>query len=80
MAIISKHEAVADLPKMFLKGFIAWFTWLFIHILPIAGFRNKVWLLFNWAWAFITNDPTLRLIIRPRKQDRPKPEPQKVVS
>lgn len=80
MAIISKHEAVADLPKMFFKGFIAWFTWLFIHILPIAGFRNKVWLLFNWFWAFITNDPTLRLIIRPRKQDRPQPEPQKVVS
>ena len=80
MAIISKHEAVADLPKMFLKGSIAWFTWLFIHILPIAGFRNKVWLLFNWFWAFITNDPTLRLIIRPRRQDRPQPEPQKVVS
>lgn len=80
MAIISKHEAVVDLPKMFLKGFIAWFTWLFIHILPIAGFRNKVWLLFNWFWAFITNDPTLRLIIRPRQQDRPQPEPQKVTT
>lgn len=80
MAIISKHEAVADLPKIFFKGFIAWFIWLFIHILPIAGFRNKVWLLFNWFWAFITNDPTLRLIIRPRRQDRPQPEPQKVVS
>ena len=80
MAIISKHEAVADLPKMFLKGFIAWFTWLFIHILPIAGFRNKVWLLFNWFWAFITNDPTLRLIIRPRPKDKPQPEPQKVTT
>jgi len=80
MAIISKYEAVADLPKVFLKGFIAWFTWLFIHILPIAGFRNKVWLLFNWAWSFITNDPTLRLIIRPRTVDKPVAEPQQITA
>jgi len=38
---------------------------LFIHIIPIAGFRNKGKLAFNWFWSFITNDPTLRLIIRP---------------
>ncbi len=80
MAIISKYEAVADLPNMFLKGFIAWFTWLFIHILPIAGFRNKVWLLFNWFWSFITNDPTLRLIIRPRAADRPQAQQKQMTN
>ena len=80
MAIISKYEAVADLPKVFFKGFIAWFMWLFIHILPIAGFRNKVWLLFNWFWSFVTNDPTLRLIIRPRPVDRPQPEPKEATT
>lgn len=69
MAIISKYKAVADLPKVFFKGFIAWFLWLFIHIIPIAGFRNKLQLAFNWFWSFSTNDPTLRLIIRPRKED-----------
>lgn len=69
MAIISKFEAVADLPKAFFKGFFAWLMWLFVHIIPIAGFRNKVRLAFNWMWSFITNDPTLRLIIRPREQD-----------
>lgn len=78
MAIISKYEAVADLPNLFLKGFIAWVTWLFIHILPIAGFRNKVWLLFNWFWSFVTNDPTLRLIIRPRNSDKPRSEPKQM--
>lgn len=67
MAIISKFKAVVDLPKGFFKGFIAWLVWLFIHIIPIAGFRNKAKLAFNWFWSFITNDPTLRLIIRPRK-------------
>lgn len=71
MAIIAKFKAVVDLPKAFFKGFIAWFVWLFIHIIPIAGFRNKLKLAYNWFWSFITNDPTLRLIIRPRKEDMP---------
>ncbi|HEY1112706.1 MAG TPA: NAD(P)/FAD-dependent oxidoreductase, partial [Chitinophagaceae bacterium] len=70
MAIITKYRAVADLPKVFFKGFFAWVVWLFIHLIPIAGFRNKVSLAFNWFFAFITNDPTLRLIIRPRDQDK----------
>lgn len=63
MAIISKYNAIADLPRTSLKGFIAWLLWLFIHLLPIAGFRNKTNLLFDWAWSFVTNNPTLRLII-----------------
>ena len=67
MAIISKYKAVVDLPKGFYKGFFAWLTWLFIHIIPIAGYRNKAKLAYNWFWSFITNDPTLRLIIRPKK-------------
>ncbi|OQP63072.1 NADH dehydrogenase [Niastella vici] len=69
MAIISKYKAVVDLPKLFFKGFGAWFIWLFIHIIPLIGFRNKVKLAFSWFWSFMTNDPTLRLIIRPRKED-----------
>ena len=68
MAIISKYKAVVDLPKGFFKGFMAWLVWLFIHLIPIAGFRNKVKLFFSWSWTFLTNDPTLRLIIRPRKK------------
>lgn len=70
MAIISKYRAVADLPNSFFRGFAAWFIWLFIHIIPLIGFRNKVELAFSWLWSFITNDPTLRLIIRPRDQDK----------
>lgn len=69
MAIISKYKAVCDLPKFSFKGFGAWLIWLFIHIIPLIGFRNKVKLAFSWFWSFMTNDPTLRLIIRPRKQD-----------
>lgn len=72
MAIISKYEAVADLPKVSFKGFFAWLVWLFIHIIPLIGFRNKVELAFSWFWSFLTNDPTLRLIIRPERKQRPK--------
>lgn len=68
MAIIAKYKAVVDLPRGFIKGFFAWLVWLFIHLIPIAGFRNKAKLAFNWFWSFVTNDPTLRLIIRPRKE------------
>jgi NADH:ubiquinone reductase (H+-translocating) len=65
MAIISKYKAVADLPRFSFTGFFAWFIWLFIHIMPLVGFSNKVKLAFNWFWSFISNNPTLRLIIRP---------------
>ena len=67
MAIISKYKAVADLPKVSFGGFFAWLIWLFIHIIPLIGFRNKVKLAFSWLWSFLTNDPTLRLIIRPKR-------------
>ena len=69
MAIISKYKAVVDLPKGFFRGFFAWIVWLFIHIIPLVGFRNKLKLAFNWLYSFITNDPTLRLIIRADKKD-----------
>ena len=70
MAIISKYKAVVDLPNAFVKGFIAWLIWLFIHLIPITSFRNKMKLAFSWLWSFMTNDPTLRLIIRPSSLNR----------
>jgi len=68
MAIISKYKAVAELPVGFFRGFMAWWLWLVIHILPIAGFKNKVKLFCSWLWNFISNDPTLRLIINPSRK------------
>jgi NADH dehydrogenase len=68
MAIIAKYKAVVDLPRGFFKGFFAWLVWLFIHLIPIASFRNKFTLMFNWFFAFATNDPTLRLIISKEKK------------
>ena len=70
MAIISKYKAVVDLPKGYFGGFFAWVVWLFIHIIPLVGFSNKLKLAFNWLYSFMINDPTLRLIIGSEKKDR----------
>ncbi|MCS3528939.1 NAD(P)/FAD-dependent oxidoreductase [Chryseobacterium sp. JUb7] len=67
MAIISKFNAVVDLPKFSFKGFLAWLTWLFIHIIPLVSFGNKVRLAVEWFRLFITNNPSIRLILLPKK-------------
>jgi NADH dehydrogenase len=68
MAIISKYRAVVDLPKAFFNGIFAWLVWLFVHIMPLIGFSNRMKLAFNWLWCFITSDSSLRLIIRPEEK------------
>lgn len=67
MAIIGTTKAVADLPKpeMHFTGFIAWFMWLFIHLISLINYRNQLRTLYNWAAAFMTKDQSLRMIIRP---------------
>jgi len=67
MAIIGKNKAVADLPKpkLFFSGFIALMMWLFIHLLSLVNYRNRIRTLYNWAVAYLTNDQSLRMIVRP---------------
>ncbi|WP_288445871.1 NAD(P)/FAD-dependent oxidoreductase [uncultured Chryseobacterium sp.] len=67
MAIISKYNAVVDLPKHSFNGFTAWLTWLFIHIIPLVGFKNKIQLAVDWFRLFITNNPSIRLILFPKR-------------
>lgn len=73
MAIISKYNAVVDLPKFSYKGFIAWLTWLFIHIIPLVGFRSKIRLALDWFRLFLTNNPSIRLILYPKRNADKKP-------
>ncbi|HEV7350805.1 NAD(P)/FAD-dependent oxidoreductase [Telluribacter sp.] len=73
LAIIGRNRAVADLPgNIHLGGFLAWVTWLFVHIMYLIGFRNKLVVLSNWLYKFFTYENGTRLIIRPfvRKGDR----------
>ena len=66
MAIIGRNKAVADIPPNFhFKGFIAWVIWLFIHLVSLVHYRNKVTTLYNWVVAYFTKDQALRMIIRP---------------
>ena len=67
MAIISKFNAVVDLPKFSFKGFFAWLIWLFIHVLPLVSFRSKIRLAIDWLILFMTNNPSIRLILHPKR-------------
>jgi NADH dehydrogenase len=69
MAIIGKNKAVVDIPKpkMHFKGFFAWAIWLFIHLVSLITYRNRVKTFFNWMIAYFSKDNSLRMIIRPDK-------------
>lgn len=66
MATVGKNKAVADLPGFKTSGFFAWIIWLWVHLLSLVGVKNKFLVFFNWTVNYITYDPSLRLIIRPR--------------
>jgi NADH dehydrogenase len=64
MATIGRNRAVADLNFVHFSGLLAWLTWLFVHILYLVGFRNRLAVLFQWAWAYVTFNKGARLITR----------------
>ena len=73
MAIIGKNKAVVDLPKpkMHFKGFFAWVIWLFIHLISLITYRNRIKTFYNWMIAYFAKDQSLRMIIRPDKKVKP---------
>ena len=62
MATIGRASAIADFGWLRLKGYIAWLAWLFVHILNLIGFRNRLVVLVQWAWAYFTYQRSIRLI------------------
>jgi len=64
MATIGRNKAVADLRLLHLSGLPAWVAWAFVHILFLVGFRNRVVVLVQWAWAYFTFNKGARLITR----------------
>ena len=71
MAIIGRFKAVADLPKpkIHFNGFIAWMAWLFVHLVSLINFRNKVKTFYNWFVSYTTKDQSLRVIVKPGHQN-----------
>lgn len=69
MAIIGRNQAVADLPRhIFLKGFPAWFIWVFIHIMSLVNFKNKVRTFYNWVGYYLSKDQSYRMVLRPNEK------------
>src|SRR5213595_3195188 len=64
MATIGRNKAVADLRFIHLSGLPAWLAWLFVHIIFLVGFRNRLAVLFQWAWAYLSFNKGARLITR----------------
>jgi len=62
MATIGRASAIADFGWLRLKGWIAWLAWLFVHILNLIGFRNRIVVLVQWAWAYFSYQRSIRLI------------------
>jgi NADH:ubiquinone reductase (H+-translocating) len=75
MATIGRNRAVADL-KIFgkefrKKGLVAWLIWMFVHLISIVGFRNRLVVLINWVFSYFSYDKGMRLIIGYKKENLP---------
>jgi NADH dehydrogenase len=62
LATIGRHKAVAVIGGVKLSGHLAWFTWLFVHVLYLASFRNRLTVLVQWAYQYLTFQRGVRLI------------------
>ena len=62
LATIGRSKAVADLGKLHFSGYLAWLSWLFIHLFFLIGFRNRLMVMTEWAWDYITFNHSARLI------------------
>ncbi len=68
MATIGKNRAVVDLPFWSFSGVFAWVIWMFLHLMLLVDFRNKLIVFTNWTWSYFNSDKGLRLIIRQVKR------------
>jgi NADH:ubiquinone reductase (H+-translocating) len=62
LAVIGRGRAVADIWKLHFAGFLAWLIWTFVHIFFLIGFRNRVMVMIQWAWSYVTFGRGARLI------------------
>jgi NADH dehydrogenase len=62
LATIGRNSAVVRLGEWTFRGFPAWVAWLFIHLINLIGFRNRLIVLINWAWDYIFYERAVRLI------------------
>ena len=62
MATIGRNSAVCDLGRIRLKGFVAWLAWVFLHVYKLIGFRNRLSVMTQWAFSYVSYQRSVRLI------------------
>jgi NADH dehydrogenase len=62
MATIGRNKAIVEAGRLKMTGFLAWLAWLFVHVISLIGFRNRLWVITEWFWAYITRERSARLI------------------
>jgi len=72
LATIGRASAIADFGRVHLSGYLGWLVWLFIHIMKLVGFRNRVLVLVQWAGAYLTYQRSVRLITGPPEPAHPR--------
>ena len=70
MATIGRNRAIVQVGNWHFAGYFAWLMWLFVHIMSLVGFRNRLWVLSEWFWAYFTRERSARLITGDAEQMR----------
>jgi NADH:ubiquinone reductase (H+-translocating) len=74
MATIGRSRAIVQVGSMKITGWFAWLTWLLIHIYYLSGFKNRLFVLLQWAWSYVTFARGARLIVQKTWRSYPEPE------
>jgi NADH dehydrogenase len=73
MATIGRNKAIAEIGKIKLSGLLAWFAWLFVHLISLIGFKNRLYVMSEWFWAYLTRERSARLITGDAEEMRETP-------
>jgi NADH dehydrogenase len=65
MATVGRHKAVFEIFGIKMQGYIAWLGWMFLHLMLLVGFRNRLVVLMNWMWNYVSYQRAIRIITRP---------------
>ncbi|HLP77753.1 MAG TPA: NAD(P)/FAD-dependent oxidoreductase, partial [Candidatus Paceibacterota bacterium] len=69
MATIGRSAAVAEIGRWHFSGWLAWFSWLFVHLVFLIGFRNKLFVIFQWAYSYLAYKRSARIITYPPSEN-----------
>jgi NADH dehydrogenase len=65
MATVGRHKAVLEVFGIKMQGYTAWLGWMFLHLMLLVGFRNRIVVLLNWMWNYVSYQRAIRIITRP---------------